>query len=366
VSRPKGRVDPHADARLVVQAWLGTRVLMLLVGLGVMLGEARTFGDAFGNWDVAHYLAIAEHGYAEPHSIAFFPGWPLLIRLGSLAGPPPLVIGCLLALLASGFAAAALYRIGGAPVAIAWLLAPTAVFTLVPYTEAVFCAAAFWAWERASSRQWGAAAVLAAVAASVRVSGLFLIAALVVLALTQPGPSRERGRRLLWLALPVSVVAAYAGYLYTVTHSWTAWYDAQTAGWARGFAWPWEALRHTLDVLQPGAYPDHPEWHWVFLAELVSMGIGLLVTAACLVQRRWAEATWVGLQLAAFATSYWFMSVNRAVLLWFPLWVLVGRIAESRRKLPTWRAVLVGVLVAVAIVVQLVWAWLFFTGRWAS
>jgi hypothetical protein len=34
--------------------------------------------------------------------------------------------------------------------------------------------------------------------------------------------------------------------------------------------------------------------------------------------------------------------------------------------MPLWRAVLVGVLVAAAIVVQCVWAWLFFSGRWAS
>ena len=33
--------------------------------------------------------------------------------------------------------------------AVLWLFAPTAVFTTVPYTESLFCAAAFWAWERA-------------------------------------------------------------------------------------------------------------------------------------------------------------------------------------------------------------------------
>ncbi|MBI5027513.1 MAG: hypothetical protein HZB48_01550, partial [Actinobacteria bacterium] len=78
------------------------------------------------------------------------------------------------------------------------------------------------------------------------------------------------------------------------------------------------------------------------------------------------EATWDGLQVLAFATSYWFMSVNRAVLLWFPLWMLLGRLAESRRRMPTWRAVLIGLAVAGALVVQAVWSWLFFTGRWQA
>lgn len=360
------RADPHDDARLVVQTWFGTRLLMLLVAVWVMVTEHRAARDVFGNWDVAHYLGIAERGYAEANSIAFFPGWPLLVRLASSIGLPVLAVGMVLAMLASGFAAAALYRLGGAPAAIAWLLAPTAVFTLVPYTEAVFCAAAFWAWERATAKQWGAAAVLAAVAASVRVSGVFLVAALAVLALTQAGAARERGRRLLWLGLPTAVVAAYLGYLYAITGRWTAWLDAQTSGWARGFAWPWQSLQHTLSVLAPGAYADHPEWHWVFAAEIVAMAVGLLVTIVCLVQRRWAEATWVGLQVVAFGTSYWFMSVNRAVLLWFPLWILVGRLVEGRGRAPAWRVVLVGVLVVVALAVQAAWAWLFFTGRWAS
>ena len=42
----------------------------------------------------------------------------------------------------------ALYRLGGPLAAVARPFAPTAVFTVVPYTESLFCAAAFWAWER--------------------------------------------------------------------------------------------------------------------------------------------------------------------------------------------------------------------------
>lgn len=359
-------VDPHSDVRLVVQTWLGTRALMGLVAVWLMFGEHRTFNDLFGNWDVAHFLAIAEHGYADSQDIAFFPGWPMLLRMASMTGASALLAGMVLALLGSGFAAAALYRLGGAPAAIAWLLAPTAVFTMVPYTESVFCAAAFWAWERATAKQWGAAAVLAALAAAVRVSGVFLIVALVVLAISQAGSSQQRGRKLLWLVFPVAVVAAYVAYLHTITGSWTAWYDAQAAGWSRGFTWPWDSLQHTFDAFAPGAYADHPEWAWVFRAEVVSMAIGAIVTLACLFKRRWAEAVWVGLQIAAFSVSYWFMSVNRAVLLWFPLWTIVGRIGESRGRMPRWRALLIGVMVAAALVVQCVWAWLFFTGRWAS
>ena len=132
MSRAGSWVDPHSDARLVVQTWLGTRLLMGLVAVWLMSTEHRGLKDLFGNWDVAHFVAIAENGYADRRDIAFFPGWPLLLRIASMTGMSTLLVGTLLALLASGFAAAALYRIGGAPTAIAWLLAPTAVFTMVP------------------------------------------------------------------------------------------------------------------------------------------------------------------------------------------------------------------------------------------
>lgn len=234
------------------------------------------------------------------------------------------------------------------------------------YTESLFCAAAFWAWERASARRWDQAAALAAVAASVRVSGIFLIGALAIVALTQSKDAAGRLRRLAWLGVPVAVVAAYLGYLYLETGSWLAWFDAQRSGWTRDLTWPWEALQRTLDATDPAAYPGHPEWPWVFRFEIVSMVVGVLVTSYCLARRRWAEAAFVGVQVAAFSVSEWFISVNRAVLLWFPLWILAGRLLEGRHPTGPVRRVLVGVLVVLAVWLQSWWAMLFLTGKWAS
>ncbi|MEA5117180.1 MAG: mannosyltransferase family protein [Propionicimonas sp.] len=358
------------SVRLVIQTWLGTRLLLAVVAAWVMLTTGRTFTQVVGNWDAQHYLTIAAEGYTDPTKYAFFPGWPLLLRLVGLTGLPEVVAGVLLALACSAAAAAALYRLGGPGAAIAWLLAPVAVFTAVPYTEALFCAAAFWAWERASARHWGQAALLAAVAAGVRVSGVFLIGALAILALSQPvvAPSRPgvRARRLAWLALPVAVIGGYVGYLYLQTGSWWAWYQAQVQGWGRQFSWPWEALQHTIEATAPGTFPATPAAEWVFKAEIVSMAAGLLVTVVCLVRQRWAEAGWVGVQLVAFSTGYWFMSVNRAVLLWFPLWTLLGELAKPRGRGDIPRRVVIGLAVLLALVMQVRWAFTFFTGDWSS
>lgn len=360
-----GAARGRSGARLVVQTWLGTRLLMAVVAL-VLVSRGASFADLLTRWDATHYLTIAADGYTKPAFVAFFPGWPLLLRVVSLLGVPAVVAGTVLALVASGFAAAALYRMAGTGAAVAWLLAPTAVFTMVPYTESMFCAAAFWAWERARAGKWPAVAVLASIAAAMRISGLFLIIGLAVLALTQPGRGRVRWRRVAWLVLPVLVLVGYLVFLRFQVGTWTAWYDAQASGWSRELTWPWVSLQHTIDAAAPGGYTDSMGWAPMFAFELASMAAGVLVVLVSLFRKRWGEATWVGAQVVAFSLSYWFMSVNRALLLWFPLWEEVGRLGHSKGRLPTSRAVLIGALVVIALVVQVWWAWRYFGGAWAS
>jgi hypothetical protein len=266
-----------------VQAWVGSRLLLLLAGLGVMWFTGRSAGELVANWDVLHFFGIARDGYATAQEVAFFPGLPLLLRAGAAAGVPMAVGGVVLSLVGSGFAAWGLYRLGGPRAgvfaAVAWLVAPTAVFTVVPYTESLFCAFAFWAWVRARDDRWAWAAALAACASAFRVSGLFLVAALAVLAITRPAGLRgERERRarlarLPWLALPVAVLAAYVVYLRVTQGSWTAWYAAQAAGWQRTLTWPWDSIRHTIPAIVPGAYADHPGWASCS-AEVVSVVVG--------------------------------------------------------------------------------------------
>jgi len=367
------RDDGQGDDRTVVQAWLASRGLIALVALLLALHEGRRVTDMVSGWDVQHFTRLAQGGYlAEPDGIlmAFFPGLPALLAAMLALGVPVAVGGVVLSLVCSGVAAAALHRLGGPWAAALWLFAPTAVFTTVPYTESLFCAAAFWAWERARADRWAAAAVLAAVACSVRVSGLFLIGALAVMVLTAGGLGlRGRVTRLAWLLLPAAVIGAFATYLHALTGSWTAWYTAQSTGWVRQLTTPWQSLLNTIPVTLPGAYADHPWWAAVFRGEVVSMAVGLLVTAWCLKRRLWAEASWVGVQVLAFSLSYWFFSVNRAILLWFPLWVMLAGWGARRPAGPVLRVVHRGLAVvgcALLVVLMLWWSWLFFTGHWAS
>ena len=372
-----------SPARIVIQAWLASRGLIVAVALVLAVVQHRPLTNMVSNWDVLHFSKLSAGGYlADPNGtlMAFFPGLPVIFWLFGQLGVPVAIIGVALSMVCSAFAAAALYRLGGPWAAVAWLFAPTAVFTVVPYTESLFCAAAFWAWERARSDRWLAAAALTAVACTLRVSGLFLIGALLVMIIADRKPAAVKLRRAALMLIPASVIMAFVTYLYVLTGSWTAWYRAQTTGWVRQLTWPWESFLNTIPAIMPGAYANHPWWAAVFRGEMISMAAGVGVTVWCIVvslrARRpphgqdrpmWGEASWVGVQLLAFSMSYWFFSVNRATLLWFPLWIMLGRwVAGPGRFSPPTHRLLVAAAFTVEVVLMLWWSWLFFTGHWAS
>lgn len=364
------RLDP-VTTRMVVQGWLASRGLIVIVALLLAIYRDGDVLEMVNHWDALHYGALAEHGYLDdPKRMAFFPGLPLLLAGGLALGIPYAITGVVLGLLGSALAALALARLGGPWAAIAWLFAPTAVFTVVPYSEALFCAAAFWAWDRARTDRWWPAVILAALACSLRVSGLFLVGALFVMIITSRGTAwLTRLRRVSLLLVPAAVLFAYVLYLHGLTGSWTSWYSAQAEGWARTLTWPWESVQNTIPAMQPTNYPDRPEIHWVFRGETVSMILGVIVTIWCLTRRMWAEASWVGVQVLAFSLSYWFFSVNRAILLWFPLWIMLstwGSWSPASRPLRIVHRILVVALFVASAGLMITWSWLYFTHRWSS
>ena len=372
-----------SPGRIVIQAWLASRGLIVAVALLLAVVQHRTLTNMVSNWDVDHFASLAAGGYfSEPDGtlMAFFPGWPLILSLFAQLGVPVVISGVVLSTACSAVAAGALYRLGGPWAAVAWLFAPTAVFTMVAYTESLFCAAAFWAWERARADRWLAATALTAVACTVRVSGLFLIGALLVMIVTSTSPIGVKLRRAALMLIPASVIMAFATYLFALTGSWTAWYHAQASGWVRELTWPWQSFLNTIPAVLPGAFADHPWWAAVFRGEMISMAVGIGVIIWCIVvslrarkspngpeRAMWGEASWVGVQVLAFSMSYWFFSVNRATLLWFPLWIMLGRwVAGPTRLSPGAHRLLVAAAFTVEIVLMLWWSWLFFTGHWAS
>ena len=240
--------------------------------------------------------------------------------------------------------------------ALFFALAPAAVFLAAGYSESLFAAFAFSAWAAARRDRWGLAVGLAAGASAVRVNGLFLAAA-IALEFVLAGRSRRRWRQAPLLAVPVVPVAGYVAYLRYETGDWFAWQHAQAAGWFRTFRDPKYAWDQTWRAAFGASQAGHTAW--VFQLELVAVLVGLALTALLLLKRRWPEALYVALSLLALGTSTWFMSVPRTMLLWWPLWTMLGAWAARRPMVRTLYVCCVApVMVGVAL--------LFLSGQWAG
>jgi hypothetical protein len=298
------------------------------------------------HWDADYYVRLAQQGYprvwaAQPGSVAFFPGEPAVLRLAHVVVRSWTLAALVVSAVAGAVAVWALAGIAaleGDDVALPGravlylVLSPFAVFLAAGYSESLFLAFALPAWLAARRGQWALAGVLAAASATVRITGLFLGAALVIEHLVTRHRARQRlvDAESAWLLGPFLATAAYFAYLRHLTGDWLAWVHAQAASpWTRHLTLPWHALSATWsaarDPSQPAAYA------WAFGQEIVAVALGLALTAVLLRRLRWAEACYVGVQVLAYALSSFYLSVGRGTLLWWPLWVLLAR-ASLRRS----------------------------------
>ncbi|MFJ8014871.1 mannosyltransferase family protein [Streptomyces sp. NPDC096339] len=381
---PYRRWRPGPDDREVLWLYVLTRV-----GIWTTAGAVRWLFPADGNralrpgslfspweqWDWSHYLHIAQDGYFPAgtgpwtagwdNREAFLPGFPLALRAVHVVVPHWAAAGALISFLAGGVAVLALARIArhqlrhaeaGRRTVLFLLLSPFAVFLAAGYTEALFLALALPAWLAARRRNWPAAAVLTFLASSVRVTGLFLMAALVLL-FVLTARNRRDWRAAPWLCLPVLAPAAYSWFLYARTGDWMAWKHAQERGWYRDFHTPWEAWANTWNAAFHHTQPTGYALMWQ--AELVAMLVGVALLVLLVRRRQWPEALYTALTLWALGTSYWYTSIPRSTLLWWPLWIALAGWSLRRPRLRTAYVCVVGPLSTLVAVT-------FLTGRWAG
>jgi hypothetical protein len=292
-------------------------------------------------WDSFHFLRIADRGYLPPElpccDQAFFPGYPMLMALlRPVTGGNTVLAGLLITQVAASVAVVLLARVatrsaGGDPrvgrhAVLLLAVTPFGLFLSSVYSEALFLALSLGAWLAADRRRWWTAGLLAGAASAVRVNGLFLAAALAVIYL---GAQRAEGRRrprldVLALAIPAAVVAAYVGYLYLRTGSWTAWQDAQVIAWHRQVDWPWRGLQSGWQ-----SWRTSPSNDLVLTraADLLTAIGGIVLTGVLLVRRRWAEAVLVGLNVGVLVCSTTLQSTPRYALLWFPAYLMAARLS---------------------------------------
>lgn len=374
------RVDVGA-----LRLWLWSRIaaFMLVFVSGWMLAADATakdptpFSARWSQWDAEHYLTIAQWGYDGAPGVgqkvpleAFFPGLPIVMRVLHLSTGIPLVwVGLLISFVAGGVAAVALARIAASEFSdseladrvaeravLVFLTAPAAVFLAAVYTEALFLAFALPAWLAARRGKWVHAGALAAVATSIRVTGLFLALALIV-EFFCARDGRRRWRALPALGLPFVPLVFYGAFLQRRTGDWLYWQTAQREGWGRRFAAPWEGFWYSIRI--PFDASHRTDFAWMFMLDIFFVLAGSAVTVALLRKQRWAEATFMGLQILAVTANPYWQAIDRFALTWWPMWIALAVWSLRRQAvLTTWLVLAAPLMVVLAASYS--------TGRWAG
>lgn len=358
--RPSASVrEPLGEScgwRAPLALWLGSRVAVALAAFaGMYVVQVRDdrgwkgFLASWTRWDVDLFRKVAEFGYLQPqteHLAVDFPALPLLLRAVHAFWPDWTAAGLLISFLSGACACIALCQLAaqesgaeaGRRAVLYLVLFPYAVFLFAGYSEALFLGFAVPAWLAAQRDRWRLACLLGAGAAATRITGLPFAAALAVEYLVTrrraPRPNAEAsngdrkspvGGSAAWLLLPAVPVLAYVGYLRVRSGRWDAYLVAQREGWGRRLASPIEGWTTTWSAAQDAS--SAPPYQWFWYAELTAVVLGVVLVIVLASGRRWGEFTFVGLNLLIMSATTYYASGARAVLVWFPLYLLLARVS---------------------------------------
>ena len=333
--------------RATLPLWFASRVGVAILSFAAgrvavegAIGRQPDFLALWDRWDVGLFTKVARWGYVSPHYADLtevdFPAFPLAIRLVHLFTRSWLASGLIVVFLAGAVAMAALWRLAadeggpgaGRAAVLAAIFAPYAVFLFAGYSEALFLAFASTAWLAGRRDRWWLAGLLGAGAAATRITGIPLWFGLVVLYLVErrAAGAPVLARPALALALPPLPVLGFLWYLHGKTGQWNAYTVAMRDGWHRWTSWPWTGWRATWHSAFPG--PDgSTTFTWFYRAELLAVVLGVVVTLVLLRERRWAEATFVGVATLVMASTNYYASGVRTMLVAFPVYLLFARLA---------------------------------------
>lgn len=226
--------------------------LVAVVGTAIRLSALAAMAAAQGDslwgllnkWDANYYVGIARAGYApaDETTLAFFPGFPLVVRavsnlLGTDIAGTAMVLNLFftIALAAGVMALARQMGLGtrgqvlGAAVVTS---APMSIVFAMPYTEALFGALAIWAVVMLHDQRWIAAGALIFLASFVRLTAVDLIVVFALMVLF-------KARRTWWAWLSVAVSALpLAGYIWWANRHLSGaggYFGLQEKHWNSGF-----------------------------------------------------------------------------------------------------------------------------------
>lgn len=294
--------------------------------------------DLFHKWDSHQYLSIIQTGYSyipgKMSNVAFFPLYPLLIKLFSAIFGHPVAIGFIISNIALLLASIYFYKLikldykdSTAMKSIFFLLiSPVSFFFSIVYTEGLFLFLVISCFYYARKKQWLLASILAGLATLTRGTiGFILIFPLLMeyfdldFRNLKPDLKKIKSSILYLLLIPASLIG-FMIYLYIKFNEPLAFIKVQ-AGWGRGFSSIFTTLSSYI------YYP--PFFQFLFLdSVIVSIVLILYLTFQ---KTRASYITYSILLLFLYLSTRQIYSIHRYVGVIFPLYLGLALLSQKHR-----------------------------------
>jgi Dolichyl-phosphate-mannose-protein mannosyltransferase len=308
------------------------------------------FVDGWARWDAGWYRDIADRGYTNSPKVeagqegqrdtAFFPVYPLTIRIFNIVFGNTILSGLIISNTAFVIALIVLFHLVGdvygptiARSSIILLATyPFSLFFSAMYTESLFLLAVVLAFYFGQRKQWLRAALSAAAAGATRVVGTVVILGLLVLYLEQIDYNWHSIRpNILWLAIGLCGLGSYMAFLAVQFGDPLIFVKSQhVPGWAAGLD-----LRSvvgtihdslSLQAIATGRYPA---------IDLIQLSIFVLALGLGVLAWRRLGRAYVVWSIATLLISFlsW-RSMGRLVAVIFPLYIVAALLLQESRWYP--------------------------------
>lgn len=283
----------------------------------------------WGRWDAVHYLSIATHGY-QGTDMAFFPLFPLLIRIVGTFTGNHLIAGLLISNASFFFGLLFLYKLleheydrAVARRAIFYVsIFPTAVFFSAVYPESLFLMLTVASFYYMRSQRWWMAGLIGFFAALTRPEGLLLAVPFVIEWYARYHSEPRRGVRgmLAGLLIPLGL-GFYMAYLW-VLRADPLYFSHVQKYWGRQFAMPWVSVMNSFTTMTHAVMGQTVANQALEIA-FTALMISVLLTGWR--RLRFSYVAYMALSILVPMCTSSLMSMPRFALVLFPMFAILAR-----------------------------------------
>ena len=237
--------------------------------------------SSFNLYDVKNYIEIAKSGYSKELLYAFFPLWPILIRLFHIIIPSYSLVVLLLSNLFSYFSAIIFYLIihqkkDNQKKILFFLFSPILVFTMIGYTESLYLFLTLLSFYLYKKEKYWFCGIILGLSMLTRNTGIILLGAIGLEMLYHLYQKKITIKSILSLAMPAIIIGfSYNIFLYIQTGDFFKYISVQYTEWNKEhcnmITLLFKDIHFLIKFHQTDSYLFLLNWSFIFLSLFYSI-----------------------------------------------------------------------------------------------